>query len=417
MDSHTLAIVATTALAAYLALVRALRWRKYNAIHRKYARKFRQRSLTPAEAQEVVQLGLGHDMPYIMIQALSFALFKTYGIPSISKLLLATKEISTKDNVSRRIADTGLMIGSWTSCPINGRYPSVKGSAPCDPRAMISVARMNWIHSKYHISNDDFLYTLALFLFEPLTWAENYGWRPCSELEKYSWFVYWTEIGKRMNITDIPPTFEELREWSLEYEEQYMKPASSNYEVARHTTDELLFYLPKAFGIKDFARRMMICMLGDRVREAMLADPQPWYVHAVLRGVLRTTAFVQKHLLLPRWKMESLATLELPPVEPGTGKIARTHPHWYQPRPWYRPEPKNILEALTVRVSLWAGLYEQPPGPRWKSEGYYLDEMGPPKFEKEGQSEVMRQAERMLGCPIPREWVRDEGEKEGANGR
>ncbi|KAL1731929.1 hypothetical protein EV714DRAFT_271241 [Schizophyllum commune] len=96
----------------YLGLVRALRWRRYDAIHQKYARKLADGSLTPAEAQEVVQLSLGYDMHWLMTQALSFALFKTYGIPTISKLLVATKELSTEENVAKRYADTELLIGT-----------------------------------------------------------------------------------------------------------------------------------------------------------------------------------------------------------------------------------------------------------------------------------------------------------------
>jgi hypothetical protein len=86
-------------------------------------------------------------------------------------------------------------------CPITGQFtpgsefhkpstpPSDKGtvnSTDVDPRAMIAVARMNWLHSRYKIvshalptdglgthksprlskSNGDYLYTLALFVFE-----------------------------------------------------------------------------------------------------------------------------------------------------------------------------------------------------------------------------------------------------------
>lgn len=38
--------------------------------------------------------------------SVQFALFKTYGIPTISSLLVATKEFSTAQNASKRYADT-----------------------------------------------------------------------------------------------------------------------------------------------------------------------------------------------------------------------------------------------------------------------------------------------------------------------
>ncbi|KAI4525510.1 hypothetical protein K525DRAFT_191368 [Schizophyllum commune Loenen D] len=378
--------LAATAALSYLALVRALRWRRYDAVHRKYAHKRRggsvsqsrsakdAQSLSPGEAQEIVQLSLGYDMHYIMTMALSFALFKTYGIPSISKLLLATKELSTRENVAKRIIDVLLMrtvsrlnslLATWTHCPINGHYPGADAT-PCDPRAMLSMARVNWLHSRYHISNDDFLYTLSLFIFEPLTWAENYGWRPCSELEKHAWFVYWSEIGKRMNIQDIPETLEELKQWSMDYEEKHLVPSPTNFEVAKHSVEEILYRVPNAFGLKRFARRLSV---------ASLIEPA------------------------------------LPHVDAISGAIRRMHPRKFPSKPWYMPEPANPLSALVVRIQVWLGLYEAAPGPQLKSEGYYLHEMGPIKFERDGRIETVKAAEAFLGCPVPGPWVKAVGEK------
>ncbi|KAL1731928.1 hypothetical protein EV714DRAFT_207845 [Schizophyllum commune] len=361
--------LAVTAALGYFALVRALRWRKYDAMHRKYAHKRRGGStLTPEEAQEIVQLSLGYDMHYIMTMALSFALFKTYGIPSISKLSLATKELSTRENVAKRIIDVLLvrtvsrlssLLATWTHCPINGHYPGAAATS-CDPRAMLSMARVNWLHSRYHISNDDFLYTLSLFIFEPLTWAENYGWRPCSELEKHAWFVYWSEVGKRMNIKDIPATFEELKQWCETYEEKHLVPSPTNFEVAKHSVEEILYRVPNAFGLKRFARRLSV---------ASLIEPA------------------------------------LPPVDPTSGVVRRMHPRKFPSKPWYMPEPSNPLSTLAVHLQVWLGLYECAPSPQFKSEGYYLHEMGPLKFERDGRIETVKAAEAFLGCPVPGAWV------------
>ena len=49
-----------------------------------------------------------------------------------------------------------------------------------------------------------------------------------------------------------------------------MIPAKSNKEVAEHTTAELLFGIPEAFGIRSFFRNLTICLLEDRVRIAMM---------------------------------------------------------------------------------------------------------------------------------------------------
>ena len=42
---------------------------------------------------------------------------------------------------------------------------------------------MNWLHSRYNISNDDMLYTLSVFVTSPDKWLGLYDWRGLTELE------------------------------------------------------------------------------------------------------------------------------------------------------------------------------------------------------------------------------------------
>jgi len=50
------------------------------------------------------------------------------------------------------------------------------------------MARMNYIHSRYQkagkISNNDMLYTLSVFITEPISWVDKYEWRVMSDAEK-----------------------------------------------------------------------------------------------------------------------------------------------------------------------------------------------------------------------------------------
>ena len=43
---------------AYICLVRALRWRRYHDIHRKYEERWKGGKLTPAEAQRITLVSL-----------------------------------------------------------------------------------------------------------------------------------------------------------------------------------------------------------------------------------------------------------------------------------------------------------------------------------------------------------------------
>ncbi|KAF8966158.1 hypothetical protein BDZ97DRAFT_1622952, partial [Flammula alnicola] len=60
----------------------ALRWRRYNAIHRKYGPKWNDGKgmITPEEAQIIAHVSSMYDMPFLLNYAVAFALFKTYGI-------------------------------------------------------------------------------------------------------------------------------------------------------------------------------------------------------------------------------------------------------------------------------------------------------------------------------------------------
>lgn len=73
---------------------------------------------------------------------------------------------------------------------------------------------MNALHSRYRISNDDYLYTLSTFIVEPAAWARKFEWRALTPLEEQAFFVFFKEIGRRMGIQDIPDELEELRTWA-----------------------------------------------------------------------------------------------------------------------------------------------------------------------------------------------------------
>ena len=69
----------------WLGLVRTLRWRRYNAIHRKYGPKWNngKGSITAEEAQNIMAVSIMYDMPMLLNYAIAFVLFKTYAIVRI----------------------------------------------------------------------------------------------------------------------------------------------------------------------------------------------------------------------------------------------------------------------------------------------------------------------------------------------
>ncbi|KAG8729936.1 hypothetical protein FRC12_020607, partial [Ceratobasidium sp. 428] len=116
---------------AYLTLVRLLRYRNLNRKLDKYFATHTLRKgssgsspsdypMTPAEAQEILRISSASDMPYLVEKSLEFALFKTYGIESISKILLGTGQLTKEASASKRFVDTALLIATWINVPITG---------------------------------------------------------------------------------------------------------------------------------------------------------------------------------------------------------------------------------------------------------------------------------------------------------
>lgn len=389
----------------YFGAVYSQRWKRYNAIHAKYQEKYERGTLTPEEAQEIVHVSTFYDMPMLLNYALAFALFKTFASPSVSGLLWATKELGTSERVSKRYADTELMVSTYIAFPISGFFgasgPPCPG-AEADPRAMIALARTNWLHSKYNISNEDYLYTLALFLLEPATWAQKYGWRALSPMEEEAFFIFWREIGIRMNIRDIPETLEEIKSFSRTYEQAHIRPAETNRDIASCTIEELIFIVPEAFGIKRFARRIVNCLVEDNFREAMMLPGQPWYIHLIAGNSVTLLHQVQKWFCFPRSRGKAPIDLEPQVFTPGV--CPRLRPAKYQVKPWYKAEGKSYLGKLADKFMVFAGAHSELPSPEFMSSGYRLEEMGPLQFTNKGHEEVMKMAAELQNYPVTGPW-------------
>lgn len=164
---------------------------------------------------------------------------QTYGIPTISSLLVATQEFSTSENASKRYADTSVLIQEFM------------GHHPKSERTIKAIARMNYIHSRYQragkISNEDLLYTLSVFITEPVIWVNKYEWRPFTEMEVCAISTFWKSIGDAMGIeydgqlarstwTNGLEFYEDIRDWQRAYEVRYMVPSPSN----KTTADQLV---------------------------------------------------------------------------------------------------------------------------------------------------------------------------------
>ena len=135
---------------------------------------------------EIYHLMSGYEFPWDITRALELALYRTYCVPSISALLDRTGEFYKR--TQKRYDDTALIVAEIAKWG----YDSERGRE--------ALRRMNRAHGRFDISNDDYLYVLSTFIYEPVRWMDRFGWRKMTVNEKLASYYFWYEIGRRMGI-------------------------------------------------------------------------------------------------------------------------------------------------------------------------------------------------------------------------
>src|SRR5207342_845944 len=106
------------------------------------------------------------------------------------------------------------------------------------------LRRMNQIHGRFDIANDDFLYVLSAMVLEPLRWNERFGWRRLIEAERQATFHFWCEIGRHMGIKEIPGSLAELERFNVDYERERFAPTEAGARLAKAQRDVFLAWFP-----------------------------------------------------------------------------------------------------------------------------------------------------------------------------
>jgi hypothetical protein len=247
---------------------------------------YAQQSASPSPSAEIARLDPGRDyerivflisyqlFPWDVERPLEFALLSTYAISSISGLLARTGEFTRR--ARKRYDDTELLLAEIGE---NGF-----GSE----RAAAAVDRINAMHGRFRIANDDYLYVLSTFVFNPIDWMAKYR-RPFSNIEQQAWLRYYQELGRHMGIEAIPATLEEFRAFRDRFEAERMIYADSNREVSAVTVDLVLgMYVPRLLFA--LGRPVAMALCSDRLVEALGARrPSRWLRAAVgaARGLRR----------------------------------------------------------------------------------------------------------------------------------
>ncbi len=221
--------------------------------------------------QRIIFLSTCYDFSFDTTRALEFALFRTFCVPTISALLDRTGEFSQRSQ--KRYDDTDIIVSEL----LEWGYDSERGKR--------ALRRLNQLHGRFTITNEDFLYVLSTFVFEPIRWNERFGWRSLCEQERLGYFYFWREVGRRMNIRDIPADYDVLERFNKDYEREHYRFTEANQRVGAATRELFASWFPRFLA--PVVRSAIYALLDDRLIGAF-GFPQPsplmrWLVPGALR--------------------------------------------------------------------------------------------------------------------------------------
>jgi hypothetical protein len=243
-----------------------------------------------ADHERIVHLDTCYEFPFDTTRSLELALFRTFAVPSIGSLLDSTGEFA--ERAQKRYDDTDLILSTIAEAG----YSSEDGKR--------AIRRMNRIHGRFEISNEDFLYVLSTFVFEPIRWNARFGWRPLVDQERLASFHFWRAVGRRMTIKDIPEGFDELERYNVEYERRNFRPTEPGMRVGRETRAMFLSWFP--FVPERLGAPAIHSLLDDPLLDAFGFPRPPRLLRRAARAALRGRARVVA--MLPHRRRPRLRT-------------------------------------------------------------------------------------------------------------
>ncbi|MFJ8109236.1 oxygenase MpaB family protein [Streptomyces sp. NPDC096132] len=242
------------------------------------------RRMDPYEdAFEIYRLTAAYEFPWDFTRALELALYRTYAVPSIGRLLAETAELT--DRCQKRYDDTSLLLDAV----VEHGFDSEQGRT--------AVRRINQMHRSYDISNDDLRYVLCTFVVMPKRWIDTYGWRRMSRHEIVASTVHYGTLGRRMGIKDVPATYEEFEACLDAYEKAHFAWDEDARRVSDATLDLMASWYPRPLA--PVLRTATLALLDEPLLEAFRYPAPGPAVRTLVRKAVRARGRAVR-LLPPR---------------------------------------------------------------------------------------------------------------------
>ncbi|MFH8561480.1 oxygenase MpaB family protein [Streptomyces sp. NPDC017988] len=220
---------------------------------------------------EIYRLTATFEFPWDYTRALELALYRTYAVPSIGRLLAETAELTVR--TQKRYDDTALLLDTV----VEHGFESDEGRT--------AIRRINQMHRSYDISNDDMRYVLCTFVVVPKRWIDSYGWRRLSRHETVAAATYYRTLGQHMGIKEIPGSYEEFERCLDDYEEANFGWNQGAREVSDATLDLMASWYSRPLA--PLLRSATLALLDEPLLRAFHYEPPGAVTRSLVRGAVR----------------------------------------------------------------------------------------------------------------------------------
>ncbi|KAH8690686.1 hypothetical protein BGW36DRAFT_350167 [Talaromyces proteolyticus] len=370
------------AFIAYLILIRHCRYSRSARHVRLFSESQvldRQEMPLPV-AQKIYDSLMHAEFPFWFWKGIELALFRTYGIPTISSQLAKTSRLVAPDALPRRYVETEVLflefaLRQWGTVPW-----------------LQAMARTRAIHAAYRksgsVKEEDMLYTLASLATQPVLLVEKLEWRSLNEVELTAVGTLYRAIGDALSIDytlHLQPFIKKegtgqngldfysaLRDWQVSYETREMVYTPQNKLLCDAAVGLLLWGVPGK-SLKRFITTALTTIMDDLLREAMGFPPTPYWIASITKCILATRKMFLRHLCPPRPDLLKKKVRVHGPSVPNT--IMRSYvaaPYFVEPTVWNR--------WFSLGTWWWWALGLPIPGKdsAHQPEGYYIPALGPP---------------------------------------
>ncbi|MGK2878297.1 MAG: oxygenase MpaB family protein [Solirubrobacterales bacterium] len=205
-------------------------------------------------------------------------------VPAIAKVLYRSGNGDIATDPRRRNNDTIIFFTEFYRLG----YKSEEGVA--------AVQRMEEIHSRFLISDELKLYTLATVMLEPDRLARQFGHDPFSPIDREARWNFWCGIAHAMGLELPADTREGFLQWMLDFEAATYANTVDGHGCYEGLVEDWLRWYPTWLPKREWlARQSLSGLLDPTLREAMGVDAPPkWIqtqVNLVASAYLKSTPY------------------------------------------------------------------------------------------------------------------------------